>query len=186
MSLLWCEPHAHAAVGDEAFKRFLRLPISRSLEGELAAAEAWVRSWFATEARAWSCAVEADGELRARLADRLKSGARFAVVAVSAGPEAEAAAAAEWAADRPDRWYFLQCYAAATVEQLLADARRRIGAAEHLCPGYPGWPVEDNAWLRDALLRHTELPGPLDVLPSGMLRPTKSQLAICLRPEPAP
>ena len=105
------------------------------------------------------------------------------MLAVSAGPEAEAEASARWTAGEPDRYYFLECLAAAVVEALLAEVRHRLGANKHLCPGYPGWPIQNNAALLAALAGAGALPGALTMLPSGMLTPKKSQLAVCaMRP----
>jgi hypothetical protein len=50
----------------------------------------------------------------------------------------------------------------------------------HYSPGYPEWDIAEQSRLLD-LIRHTgkqALPGSLDVLESGMLRPKKSLLAV--------
>lgn len=186
MSLLWSETGLRVEVDGAALKRYLRFPVQRPLEGELSVAERWVRDWFAAHGRAWSCAATGDRALHDWLAPRFGPDAELVVVAVSAGPEPEADAAAEWSRDRPERYYFLECYAAAVVDQLLADARHRLGAVKHFCPGYPGWPVEENVPLLAALRRRLTLPGELEALTSGMLRPKKSQLAVCALPEVCP
>jgi hypothetical protein len=108
--------------------------------------------------------------------------AALVLIAVSAGPEPEAEAAARWAGEEPDRYYFLECFAAAAVEALLAEARDRLGVQRHYCPGFRGWPVTDNQVLLEALEAAGALPGPLAVLSSGMLKPKKSQLALCALP----
>lgn len=181
MSVLWQAVNRHPVVSDRDFKRFLRYPPARAFEGPLAENATWARTWFAANARPWCCAIQADESVRALAGARFPDAGELTVVAASAGPEAEAEAAALWAAGEPDRYFFLECLAAATVEALLGEARRRFGAEKHLCPGYPGWPITDNATLLAALGEAAALPGPLAMLPSGMLTPKKSQLAVCAR-----
>jgi hypothetical protein len=118
------------------------------------------------------------------------AGAHIAVlVAVSAGPEGEARARELWQAGRPDEYFFTEMFASAVVEHLitgagarLCDWAERAGLAvlPHYSPGYPGWDVADQGRLWElirgsapAAVRHR-----LEVLPTGMLRPKKSQLAV--------
>jgi hypothetical protein len=187
-------------VEEQDFKRFLRLPPLREFPGPVAENAAWARSWYAAHGRPWMCAAflpaSAEPGAGVMIAGRpfggTELGRRFvgitgaAVVAASAGPEAEAEAAARWAASEPDLYYFLECFASAVVEALLAESRRRLvgwGQARgleisaHYCPGYPDWTVGDAPRLLELLAAGRELPGPLDTLSSGMLRPKKSQLA---------
>ncbi|MDI1248913.1 MAG: hypothetical protein PSV13_08625 [Lacunisphaera sp.] len=179
MSVLWQTTNDHPIVGQRDYKRFLRFPPSRTFEGPMADNAAWARDWFAAHARPWSAAIRADDTVRTLAAPHFPGVTVLTLLVASAGPEAEAEAAVRWAAHEPDRYYFLECYAAATVEALLAAGRRRVGADKHLCPGYPGWPITDNHALLAALRVANALPGPLTVLPSGMLSPKKSQLAVC-------
>lgn len=178
MSARWHAANRHPEVPDADFRRFLRYPPGRPLEGALAENAAWARTWFAAHARPWI--MMAPAEVAAGwIGARFPGAAELVLVAASAGPEVDAEAAARWQAGEPDRYYFLECYAAAVVEALVAEARARCGAARHLCPGYPGWPITDNAALLAALGTGGALPGPLTVLPSGMLAPKKSMLAVC-------
>lgn len=187
MSFLWQAVDQHPVVSDRDFNRFLRYPANRPLEGPLAENALWARDWFRAHARPWCCAIRASESVRAKIGISLLPEGELAVVAVSAGAEPEAEAAVRWADDEPDRYFFLECLAAAVVEAVLADTRRRLGADRHYCPGFRGWPINDNQHLLDALLAAGTLPGPLAVLPSGMLVPKKSQLAVCaLRSVPAP
>lgn len=183
MSVLWREQNRHPAVAERDYKRFLRFPVTRSLEGPLAENAAWARAWFAAHARPWIAACRLDAAESAAWAQHLEEAdaGELIAVAVSAGPEAEAEAAARWQADEPDRYFFLECYAAAVVEALLAEARQRLGAERHACPGYPGWPIAENVRLSSIVRAAGALGGPLEVLPSGMLLPKKSQLAVCVR-----
>jgi len=180
MSTLWQECGSQPVVTDATLKRYLRMPVRRPFSPPLQEAGDWARGWFRENARPWTCAVEADEQLRCWLAPRFPDANRLVVVAVSAGPEPEAEAAARFATDEPDRYYFLECLASAVVDTLLATARVRLGVERHHCPGYPGWPIEDNVPLLAAVGRLTGLPGPLEVLSSGMLKPKKSQLAVCV------
>ena len=183
MSVLWQALNQHPVVSDRDFKRFLRFPPSRVYDERLAENAAWTREWFSAHARPWCYVMRGDDSVGVPPGTRFRTGDPLAVVAVSAGPEAEAEAAARWRADEPDRYFFLECFAAAVVETLLAGARSRCGADEHYCPGYFGWPITENLQLLTLLQANGPLPGPLDVLSSGMLCPKKSQLAVCgLRP----
>lgn len=184
MKPLWRESGLRPSVDERVFKRFLRYPASRPFEPALAATARWARGWFESHAAPWSCAFLGDAEIGAWFGARCGGTAALAVAAVSAGPLAEEEAARRWEADEPERYYFLECYAAAVVDHLLAEARRRLGVARHQCPGYPGWPIEDNVRLC-AKLTPLALPGPLAALPSGMLVPKKSQLAVLTLPEGA-
>lgn len=106
------------------------------------------------------------------------------LVAASAGPEAEAEAQRLWRDDKPDEYFFLEVFASAVVEQLVTEAGARLCAdAEargmavlpHSSPGYSEWDISEQVRLLPLL---GSLPGPLDVMDSGALRPKKSQLAV--------
>lgn len=182
MSLLWREQNCHPAVSERDFKRLLRFPPGRKWAEPLAENARWARTWFAEHARPWSAACRLPAPPVADWAGRFEAETELIAVAVSAGPEAETEAAVRWREEEPDRYFFLECYAAAVVETLLADARKRLGVKRHLCPGYPGWPITDNQPLFAALVAAGAMAGPLEVLSSGMLSPKKSQLAVCAVP----
>ncbi len=168
---------------------------------EMAEHAAWARDWYAAHGRPWLCAgtvaefTVADPVVRLggrsltsrELARRFHAAHGAVVVAASAGPEAEAEAARCWANDSEDRYFFMEAYAAAVVEALIAEARSRLCAwtAErgevllpHYSPGYPGWSVADQASVFALLTAKGAMPGPLEVMASGMLQPKKSQLAV--------
>lgn len=196
--MIFSEHNVHPVVDEAAYKRFLRLPLRRALDGPLAENATWAREWFAAHARPWICAGEvrveiaADGlQLAGRrlgdaaLAARFAGATAAAIVAVSAGPELEAEVAARWEAGEPDRYFFLDAYAAAVVQALLAGAGGRLAACvagrtvmPYYCPGYRGWPIGETAPVLAALEAAGALPGELETLESGMLRPKKSQLAL--------
>lgn len=180
-----CETAPEVTISDRVFKRFLRFPVTREFEGALAENATWARDWFETHGRPWLVALEVTTPLRAHLPDTLSSEPRLGLIIASAGPEAEAAAQVCWRNDEPDRYYFLECYAAAVVEELLNRTRNALGARKHLSPGYPEWSISANPPLLDVLKDTVSLPGPLRALESGMLEPKKSQIAVFILPETA-
>jgi len=191
-------------VPSEEFKRLLGVPSSYVFEGPVKSLAEWVPDWFRAHAHPWIFArllgkveLHSDGVvlentvLKSRaLCRHLQHGcvSRAVVVAVGAGPEAEAAAAEYWRDGHPDRYFFIEAYASAVVEALVAESRRRIcawaepgglGVLRHCSPGYHGWSITDQAALLATALPESEtLPGPLGVMESGMLHPKKSQLAL--------
>lgn len=172
------EIHPPIEVDERTFKRFLRFPPSREFEGAMAEAAAWARDWFKANGRPWVLSLKADDAIRATTGDRWPAGAELGVIVASAGPEAEQHAGACFENDEPDRYYFLECYAAAVVDELLTRARNALGQSRHYSPGYPEWGIEANIPLLRAIQNLVELPGPLRTLDSGMLVPKKSQIAV--------
>ena len=91
---------------------------------------------------------------------------RDSVAVITAGVEVEDEIARRWKAGRVDEAYFLDRLAAGVVEHLV----RSIGVS----PGAKGWAIE----------RHFELmkilgpEAPVELLPSGMLKPVHSLLAV--------
>jgi hypothetical protein len=186
------------------YARLLGYPRGHRLEGRAAALAAETEAWYAAHGRPWIFAREAatlgldvdgvriDGRrfasvrLRQSLVD---AGAHGAVlVAVGAGPELEAEASRRWLDEKPDEYFFLEVYGSAVVEHLVTQAGARLcGWAEshglavlpHDSPGYPDWDIAEQAGLH-ALLTSTaaSLPGALEVLESGALRPKKSLIAV--------
>lgn len=179
MSVLWHESGLKPTISERLLRRHLRVPASRSFTESVGQGISAARDWFAANGRCWSCAWRADETFAAKFAARVSDTANITIVAVSAGPEAEIEANASWRAGEPDRYYFLECLASAVVETLMESARARLGVSRHFCPGYPGWPISENADLLAALRSAGALAGPLDVLESGMLTPKKSQIAVC-------
>jgi hypothetical protein len=198
------ETLARVDVEPAEYTRLLGYPAGRRLEGRPAELAQGARAWFAARGRPWVYARTA-GRLamteRTVVIDDVPFGAarlhgRFGraeadaavLVAVSAGPELDAAAARLWHEERPDEYFFLEMFGAAVVEHLLAlvGARlydwadeRHMAALPHDSPGYPGWDVAEQPALMALLAaKGPRLPGPLDVLTSGTLVPKKSQLAV--------
>ncbi len=177
--ILHCDDAPAVEVDDATFKRFLRFPPTREFEDTLADNAQWARDWFAENAHPWVIALEANEAIR-ELVPEISAAASdsVAVVVASAGPEAEQHAAERWDKDEPDRYYFLECLAAAVVDHLLTRTRNAFGTSRHVSPGYPNWGIEANHPLLASIKSTVDLPGPLDVLSSGMLMPKKSQIAV--------
>jgi len=89
------------------------------------------------------------------------------IAAITAGAEVEDEVAKLWEADRVDEAYFLDRLAAAVVEHLAAS----LGNGRS--PGHRGFPFEEQLRL------HAQLePLEIELLPSGMLKPKNSLLAV--------
>ena len=124
-----------------------------------------------------------------RLRDLLVDARHAVLVAVSAGSGCEERAGSLWDESKPDEYYFLEILGSAVVERLVALANSRICdlaaqageiALPHYSPGYTGWDVADQHRLFELVTRGMSRPFPetLGVMPSGMLRPRKSLLAV--------
>ncbi|MEO5820541.1 MAG: hypothetical protein ABIT71_08545 [Vicinamibacteraceae bacterium] len=185
------------------YARLLGYPRGHRLEGRAAVLAAEAEAWYAEHGRPWifareaaTLALDADGvrldgrrfasaRLRQSLVD---AGAHGAVlVAVGAGPELEAEAARRWLDEKPDEYFFLEVYGSAVVEHLVTQAGARLcGWADalglavlpHDSPGYPEWDIAEQAALHGLLTAESPLPGVLEVLESGALRPKKSLIAV--------
>jgi hypothetical protein len=197
---------AHPAVNlpEAEYRRLLGYPrhhVPGERADELAAA---ARQYYATHGRPWVYLREVellvtDRTLRLdgvefhspHLQEHLReTGAvRVALVAVSAGPECEEEARRRWEDAKPDEYFFLEVFGSAVVEHLVAslngrlcDLAERDGlmAVPHYSPGYTGWDIADQNKLFALIAggRTAPFPAPLAVLPSGMLKPKKSLLAV--------
>jgi hypothetical protein len=91
------------------------------------------------------------------------------VAAITAGVEVEVAVAELWRADRVDEAYFLDRYAAAVVERLAA------GLGPYDSPGTGGRNFDEQFILFEHIAR---LKPQIEILPSGMLKPKNSLLAV--------
>jgi hypothetical protein len=201
-SIKWLDTRPDVSVQESEYKRLLGFPSAHPLEGRARELADWARDWYGLHGRPWVFAHGADAfaftedavcvnnipfasrRLRDQLADAQASGA--VMVAVSAGPEAEARARQLWQEDKPDEYFFLEIYGSAVVEHLVTQTGARLcawadqrGAAvlPHYSPGYTGWEMADQIKLL-SLLSEGGLPAPLQALATGMLRPKKSLLAL--------
>lgn len=190
-------------VSEAEYRRLLGYP-REHVPGERARELAtWARGWYAEHGRPWVYLREAQLELGDTLkfdgtpfhSPRLRemfhaAGVQRALfVAVSAGRACEEHARELWQESKPDEYFFLEMFGSAVVEQLCATLSGRICdfadrdglmAVPHYSPGYTGWDISDQNTLFELMARGVEQPWPddLQVLPSGMLQPKKSLLAV--------
>ena len=191
-------------VAEAEFLRLLGYPPGHSPGGRARELARWARAWYRSHGHAWSWHAEVELSLTPdgvelagrpfcspRLRDHLRTtgATRAVLLAVSAGPECEEEARRRWEAERPDEYFFLETFGSAVVGQLVAEAHGRLcsAASRHgriavpqYSPGYAGWDVAEQPALFNLVAECAgrRLPGPLEVLPSGMLRPKKSMLAV--------
>jgi hypothetical protein len=187
------------------YARLLGYPRGHQLEGRASELAAWAREWYRAHGRPWFYARQAESfELAddsividsvAFTSKHLKStlaqaGAHSAIlVAVGAGLEAEEESRRRWLDEKPDEYFFLEIFGSAVVEHLntatgarLCDWAERHGMAvlPHYSPGYPEWDVAEQSRLLDLIkrTRNQQLPSPVEVFETGMLRPKKTMLAV--------
>jgi hypothetical protein len=199
------ETHPPVEIQKAEYQRLLGYPKNHSLEGRAFELANEAEAWFATNGRPWICAREISSldlkngstgiggiEFSSRKLREILSEARAhgaLLVAVSAGKECEEHARELWDEGKPDEYFFLETYGSAVVEQLVAVASSRIcawadenkmAALPHFSPGYSGWDIAEQIPLWSVFQKSfgSELPGGLEVLDSGMLRPKKSLLAV--------
>jgi hypothetical protein len=161
----------------------------------------WARAWYAENGRPWIYARQSDAlswsadsfaiegvafsssRLRRTLADAEARGVFLA--AVSAGPELEEYARRLWEEEKPDEYFFLEMFGSAVVERLITQTGGRLcewadangqAVLPHYSPGYPEWDIAEQSWLLNLIGR--DLPGALEALESGALRPKKAQIAV--------
>lgn len=187
------------------YQRLLGYPKNRRPEGRARELANGAQEWFFQNARPWICARETSSvELQngkvgiggtdfssKRLREILfEADAHSALlVIVSAGKECEEHARELWEDGKPDEYFFLETYGSAVVEHLLTLTSKHIcawaddnkmAALPHFSPGYSGWDIAQQLPLWNLFRKNFNgnLPGELEVLESGMLRPKKSQLAV--------
>jgi hypothetical protein len=185
------------------YVRLLGYPPGWVLAERASELAAWARDWYAQHGHPWVHAREcralqieddaiAIDDVRfssTRLRNTLHAaGAHGAIlVAVSAGGELEEEAQRRWRDEKPDEYFFLEIYGSAVVEHLVTVTGARLCAwadhegcavLPHYSPGYPEWSIDEQPRLLELINRARPGAMPLEVLPSGMLRPKKSLLAV--------
>ena len=186
------------------YKRLLGYPYHHELEGRSLELADWARDWYYKNGKPWIYALRINEidfsnekiringiELSSkRLCAQLKEAGADSVMlaAVSAGRECEEMAARYWQENKPDRYFFLEIFGSAVVEHLITNAgagfcawadENNSAVLPHYSPGYPGWDVTDqNKLLKIIKLKSHDLPGMIEVLETGMLKPKKSLLAL--------
>ena len=196
------DTHPDIAVPPAEYLRLLGYPRGREAEGRAAELAASAREWYAAHGRPWIYLREAEtfeisaGTISidgvaftsARLEHSLECAGAHSVIlaAVCAGAEAEQEAQRLWREEKPDEYFFLEMFASAVVEHLVATAGARLCARAgergmavlpHYSPGYTEWDVGEQPRLL-ALVKRQPLPGELQALDSGALVPKKSLLAV--------
>ena len=199
----WIDAHPEVEVQLAEYQRLLGYPHGIVLEGRAEELAKWAHEWYAEYGRPWLYARETrcaavegaplmiegvplhSGTLARRFAQAQADGAVLA--AVSAGPEIEAEAQRLWQEEKPDQYYFLEVMGSAVVERLMAMTGahlcawaedREMAVLPHDSPGYPGWDVAEQSRLLGLVKAAGALPGNLEALGSGALRPKKSLLAV--------
>ncbi|MEJ2615062.1 MAG: hypothetical protein P8Z35_08890 [Ignavibacteriaceae bacterium] len=192
-------------VREEEYKRLLGYPHHFELKERSRELAEWARAWFNENGNPWIYALQTGDidfsneklrindielssiKLRNQLVEAQAS--RVILVAVSAGKECEEKANRLWLEGKPDEYFFLEIYGSAVVEHLITYAGAKLCAwadennlavLPHYSPGYPGWTVTDQIELLKLiqLKRKNDLPGKIQVLDTGMLKPKKSLLAL--------
>ena len=198
------DPHPDCNVQDAEYHRLLGYPRGHVLGERASELAEGARRWFAEHGRPWVYLREVelqlapdslrlDGvafgsrQLQAHLTQA--EATRAMLVAVSAGPAAEEHACELWEAAKPDEYFFLEIFASAIVERIVATTSGRICdlaerdglvAVPHYSPGYSGWDIADQNKLFELIAGGAKqsFPKELEVLASGMLRPKKSLLGV--------
>jgi hypothetical protein len=197
--------HPDLNVLPEEYLRLLGYPRGWVLEGRALELANWARDWYSTNGRPWFYARQAENfkingnsihidEIQftsKRMQSMLQqSEAHSAIlVAVGAGPEAEAESRRRWEDEKPDEYFFLEIFSSAVVEQLATSTGARLcdwaeqhemAVLPHYSPGYPEWDVAEQPRLLDLMkrTRRQSFPSPVEVFDTGMLSPKKTLLAV--------
>ena len=189
----------------EEYKRLLGYPNNYKLEGSARELADWARQWYTENGNPWVYALQfnkldyteenlridnielSSKKLRKQFAKAQVSSAMLLLV--SAGSECEEKTKQLWEEEKPDKYFFLEIFGSAVVEHLITTTGFRVcewaekndmAVLPHYSPGYAGWRIEDQHQLLKLIKQKTSviLPGDIDILESGMLKPKKSMLAI--------
>ena len=199
----WSETRVQVDVQPAEYLRLLGYPPGFELEGRARELAEGAFAWYAAHGRPWMYAREIRGAAEGGAAvqlegERFHSAAlceRFAqaqaggavLAALSAGVEIEAEAQRLWRDERPDEYYFMEVLGSAVVERLAAMAGERLCAwadtrnlavLPHYSPGYPEWDIGEQGRLLALLKDSANVPGEIEALESGALKPKKSLLAV--------
>ncbi len=192
-------------VQESEYQRLLGYPKNHTMGERARELADAARKWYSANGRPWIYAREIDAleltgetvriagyEFSSKALHDSLAGAKAhsaVLVVVSAGKECEDEAGKLWRESKPDEYFFMEVFGSAVVESLITMANGRIcgwgdqhnmAVLPHYSPGYSGWDIADQVKL-SALIRLTNggnLPGQLEVMETGMLRPTKSLLAV--------
>jgi hypothetical protein len=197
--------HPDVNVLPAEYVRLLGYPRGWVLEGRALELADWARDWYSKNGRPWFYARQAesfeiDGDsiyidgiqfASKQMKTTLQQAEAHSVilVAVGAGPEAEAESRRRWEDDKPDEYFFLEIFSSAVVEHLAASTGARLcdwaeqhemAVLPHYSPGYPEWDIAEQPRLLDLIkrTRGQPFPSPVEAFDTGMLRPKKTLLAV--------
>lgn len=190
---------------DAEYNRLLGYPPNHKIDGRAKQLKIKTAQWYNKYGHPWYYARQMDNiqlleksftlngiefECK-RLRDSFERAGttRVFVVAASAGKECEEQAHTYWLEGKPDEYFFMEMYGSAVVEYLITSAGARFCAwadsenlaiLPHYSPGYTGWNVSNQNLLMDVIKQGSKnsFHNKIDVLPSGMLSPKKSLLAV--------
>jgi hypothetical protein len=197
--------HPDLNVLHEEYLRLLGYPRGWVLEGRALELANCARDWYSKNGRPWFYARQAENfEINGdsihidevqftskRMQATLQQAEAHSVilVAVGAGPEAEAESRRLWEDEKPDEYFFLEIFSSAVVEHLATSTGARLcewaeqhemAVLPHYSPGYPEWDVAEQPRLLDLMkrTRRQPFPSPVEVFDTGMLNPKKTLLAV--------
>ncbi len=192
-------------VQESEFKRLLGYPPEFVLTDRVKELMTSTREWYRVHGKPWMYVRQMESfELSdtkfainehefhsERIIEQMKKtmGDQVVAVAVSAGRNCELHARQLWDEEKPDEYYFMEVYASAVVEHLIANASGKIctwadqqsmAALPRYSPGYPTWDIQEQQKLFDVITDRSNFrfPEEIKILQSGMLNPKKSLLAL--------
>lgn len=192
-------------VQESEFKRLLGYPPEFVLSERVKELIESTREWYRINGKPWVYVrqmesfeltgthfVINDQEFHSeRIIEQMKRTKEDKVVAVvvSAGKNCEMAARQFWIDEKPDEYFFMEVYASAVVEHLIAAAAGKIcawadqqsmAALPRYSPGYTDWDIREQQKLFDIIAKDANhhFPEEIEILQSGMLNPKKSLLAL--------
>ena len=136
------------------YARLLGYPAGKPLEGDVLARAEEALDWYRRHGNPRVYARVVGNET---------------IAAITAGSEVEDEVAKLWEEDRVDEAYFLDRLAASVVEHLA------VSLGNGRSPGHRGFPLEEQPRLFAQL---APLAPEIEILPSGMLNPKNSLLAV--------
>jgi len=187
------------------YLRLLGFPNQYKPEDNILEMICWAEQWYETNGKPWVEAYDvnilfdahnyfyANGikiespELFKRFSEAKVD--RAIMLVASAGKELEEEANKYWNEGSPDKYYFLEIYGSAVVEELISSNTRNIcgnseienySVLDRYSPGYYGWDITGQHDLYKIILQsdHRIPKEKLSVLNSGMLWPKKSQISL--------
>ncbi len=191
-------------VKPQELHRLLGYPESYEINETVQQLIDWAGDWFFQNGKPWinktEVGIDYDQNQQMRLDGISISGEelgkrfwqakvdRSILIAASAGEAVDSEIKRLWKEGFPDRYYFLEMYATAVVEEIITSwaaavcaEADRVGLAvlPRYSPGYSGWDLSCQKDLYRIL--DSKVPGfgqRISILPSGMLFPKKSQISL--------